>query len=308
MFSSLNKVMIRETPDVIGYDCSIHTLQLSIADLFKNKLCTSTIEEASRKCHELAVFVGRSGQRIDDLREACKRTNTKFLKLQKANATRYNSKYTCMFRITEMKVPLQFLGNNYDIWRNAIPTPDEFRTIGAAVIVLAEYLKTTKCWESDTKPTIHNVVTQVWNLKDHLRRIRGNGDDSNVQIMAQNLCQLTEERFPNSGTNNLFNRISHYLDPASKGVILHEFGKYDSTKKEIVDLSKRFKPAEDPNIEPAEIVENLDDDEEEMSGLERLLKKRRLSGDVSVRDMNSSQPDVDIELQNYESLPVSISM
>ena len=79
--------MIRETPDVIGCDCSIHTLQLSIADLFKNKLCTSTIDEASRKCHELAVFVGRSGQRIDDLREACKRTNTKFLKLQKANAT-----------------------------------------------------------------------------------------------------------------------------------------------------------------------------------------------------------------------------
>ena len=97
------------------------------------------------------------------------------------------------------------------------------------MIVLAEYFKTTKCWKSDTKPTIHNVVTQVWNLKDHLRRIRGNGDDSNVQIMAQNLCQLTEERFPNSGTNNLFNRISHYLDPASKGVILHEFGKYDST-------------------------------------------------------------------------------
>ena len=75
-----------------------------------------------------------------------------------------------------------------------------------------------------------------------------------------------------------------------------------------MDFSKRFKPAEDPHIEPAEIVENLDDDEEEMSGLERLLKKRRLSGDVSVRDMNSSQPDVDIELQNYESLPVSISM
>ena len=75
-----------------------------------------------------------------------------------------------------------------------------------------------------------------------------------------------------------------------------------------MDFSKRFKPAEDLNIEPAEIVENLDDDEEEMSGLERLLKKRRLSGDVSVRDMNSSQPDVDIELQNCESLPVSISM
>ena len=72
-------------------------------------------------------------------------------------------------------------------------------------------------------------------------------------------------------------------------------------------MSARYK-VDDPNqntpgsLQVVEAVE--EEDEEELSGLERLLKRRRISGDNSVRQATNEISEVEIEMQNYEALPV----
>ena len=89
---------------------------------------------------------------------------------------------------------------------------------------------------------------------------------------------------------------------------MHEYDTFEDTKKEIIAMGKRFMDAEAPVAAPNQVPEEEegDDDDEDMSGFERLLKRRRLSGDLSVRSSSTTLSEVEIEMQNYEALPVSV--
>ena len=94
--------------------------------------------------------------------------------------------------------------------------------------------------------------------------------------MAQKLILILEERFPQSGTKNNYNCVAHFLDPSAKGVLLHEFEKYEDTKKYIIEMSQKYKSKEQPT--PAETVDEThgDENDKELSGIERLLKRGEL--------------------------------
>ena len=303
--ASNNRVMIRLSPDIIGYPCSNHTLQLCVVDLFKLNLCGDTISEVSKKCHECAVFLRGSGKRIEAFEDACKQTGTKFGMLVMAQQVRWNNRYENISSVLKMKKPLQLLALNHNEWARVIPTPSQFQLAESVREILEPAKIMTKTLEADERPTIHHVVTQTYNMKEKL--VKANSHiDVNIQSMAETLETNLDKRFPNSGTDNVFNCMSHYLDPASKGIILHEFEKFESTKEEIVKMCRRYIPAAHPqeNAQP-QIEDEVCEDDDNLTGVERLLKRRRLSGDLSVRPAAQSVSEIDVEMQNYEALPVS---
>ena len=80
---------------------------------------------------------------------------------------------------------------------------------------------------------------------------------------------------------------------------MHEFeGRFEDTKREVIAMSKRYTNGNaEPNANDTTVPDPQDDDEneEEMSGVERLLKRRRLSGDISVRQRSTTLSEVELE-------------
>ena len=83
------------------------------------------------------------------------------------------------------------------------------------------------------------------------------------------LCNCNNSKV--AGNTN-WNCVAHYPGPSAKRVVLHEFQKYEDTKKYIIEMSQRYKSKE--QLTPAETLDEThgDENDKELSGIERLLK------------------------------------
>lgn len=281
--------------------CAIHTLQLCIKDAFRIKVGHIRVAKVLKKCKDVSNLVRRAEARRDELKEACAVTETRFIMPVKPGKTRWNSIEGNVNSCLVIQPALTHL-NAYDrsnTWSETVPSVREFDVAGAVHKCLQPLKIATKTWESDRKASLHQVVKQLYNVKTALGDLESNSP--HVKTFAKNLRKQVEKRFPRCGTSDDLLAISHFLDPSEKGCVLHEYrGAYQRTISAIKEMAKKF----DPTPVQAQGGDQIDlpENDEALTGTERLKKRRRISGDTP--DPLPVASRVEIEIERFEKLPL----
>ena len=297
--------------------CGNHTLALSVSDFFKLVIKYSqnvVIKDILRKCQEVAIFVRKSEKTKVALENACKDTNVSFRLPILANKTRWNSRYDNIESNLELKKPLLHLSNNDTSkdqkWRKKVLSPVEYEAAESINKALACIKIASKLWESETSPTLHLVVRELYNIRGVLRKL-SNDENESVSEFAAGLLEQVEKRYKNCGTKNKFYCMGNLLDPRYQGVILEEFsGRYEAAKKEVIKLCSKYDPVITQTDASGDATSNAntnnDDDDDDLSEAEKLRKRRRISGDRSA-PAQAPEPVVtraERELRDYLQLQV----
>jgi len=283
--------------------CCCHTLQLAVKDAMRVKIGTVRVRKVVRKCKDVSNLVRRAEARRDELKEACKEKEVPFIYPVKPGKTRWNSMEGNIHSCLKLRSPLLHLSfyDRGNTWSVAVPTVMEFDVADAVQQCLSPLKIATKLWESENKPAIHQVVKQLFNIRTALQDIATSSP--HAKMFARNLLKNVEKRFPKCGTTNKMFALAHFLDPDCKGIILREFGVYDQT----VDMVKRMARKYDPTpVQGREEIGNTsatgEESSEPLTGIERLKKKRRVSGDIPDAPPVASR--IEIEVERYENLPL----
>ena len=281
--------------------CTIHTIQLSIKDAFRIKVGQIRVSRLLKKCKDISNLVRRAEGRRDELKEACAATDTRFIMPVKPGKTRWNSTEGNVKSCLIIQPALTRL-HTYDrsnTWSDTVPTVREFDILAAVHKCLQPIKIACKLWEADRKASLHQVVKQLYNIKTALGDLESSS--AYVKTFAKNLRKQVEKRFARCGTSNPLLAVAHYLDPAEKGCVLHEYnGAYQQTISAIKEMAQKFDPA--PVQAQGEDQNDLVEDDEALTGTERLKKRRRISGNTP--DPLPVASRVEIELERFEKLPL----
>jgi len=234
--ASNNVLAIKLTQLFDAWMCSIHTLQLAINDLLKVQIRNVSIQDVLDKCREIARKVRKSSQSKTQLQDACTSLGMQFIWPNIPNATRWNSTAKNLADILRLKPALQYIDSHDDsgMWSSLSLSAAEWKAAKCLGDILEIPKKVTKLWESETKPTLHLVVKELYNMVSELENFTTEGNEYFIQEFALELIQNVNQRFPNFGTNHMIANIAHYLDPLCRGVVLSEFpDMYEKTKDEI---------------------------------------------------------------------------
>ena len=253
--------------------CAIHTLQLCIKDAFKIKVGHIRVSKVLKKCKDVSNLVRRAEARRDELKEACAVTETRFIMPVKPGKTRWNSiegnVNSCL--IIQPALTHLHVYDRSNTWSETVPSVREFDVVGAVHKCLQPLKIATKTWESDRK------------------------------AFAKNLRKQVEKRFPRCGTSNSLLAIAHFLDPSEKGCVLHEYNRaHQKTISAIKEMAKKFDPT--PVQAQGEDQIDLAENDEALTGTERLKKRRRITGDTPEPLPVASR--VEIEIERFEKLPL----
>ena len=85
----------------------------------------------------------------------------------------------------KMKDPLQMRANNDENWRKNVPSPSQFQLAEESVVLLERLKITSKCLEADLTPTLHLVIPELWNLRDHFKKVSRKGCN-NIKVYCCN--------------------------------------------------------------------------------------------------------------------------
>ena len=282
--------------------CAIHTLQLSIKDAMKVKIRQIRVQKVVAKCKSVSNLVRRSEGNKDALKKACIKTNTDFILPTKPGVTRWNATEANLHSCLRLQPALSDLSlyDRSDTWSECVPSVREFDIVEAVQKCLQPLKIATKTWEADQRASLHQVVKQLFNIRCELEDL--SNSSQNVRMFARNLLKQVERRFKNCGTTNKYYRVAHWLDPDTRGVILKEFGVFQKTVRDIKEMSKKFDTSPDQEQGATEAVpERIEDESQNLSGVERLKKRRRIVADTSEPPPVSSRTD--IEIDRYLNMP-----
>ena len=135
-------------------------------------------------------------------------------------------------------------------------------------------------------------------------------EDGIVSQFAGLLKSSFEKRYPECGARVKVYAVAHFLDPANKGCVLEVYpGAYEDAREELLKYLKDFEKSPETAPAAAALAETGDemstDDDSNLSAVERLLKRRRVSGDrVESQPRTQSIPAPELEIQTYENLQV----
>ena len=288
--------------------CVCHTIQLCIKDAMRVKIGTVRVRKVVKKCKDVSNLVRRAEARRDELKEACKEKEVSFILPVKPGKTRWNSVEGNIHSCLKLRSPLLHLSfyDRGNTWTLAVPTVLEFDVAEAIQKCLQPLKIATKIWEAEDKPAIHQVVKQLFNIRTALQDIANSSP--HAKMFARNLLKNVEKRFPKCGTTNKLFAISHWLDPDCRGMVLHEFGVYDQTVNMVKRMARKYEPTQGQGTENTEEGNRRtatgDESSEPLTGIERLKKKRRVSGETPGPDAPPVASRIDIEVERYENLPL----
>ena len=296
-----NKCAIRLSPGLNGHWCAIHTLQLAIKDTMKSTIQNIPVITVSKKCQELAKFVRGSEVRNFELKTACKMKDIKYRLPSKQMPVRWNTQEANISSVVRLRPALQYLVfNTNDGWdqdKHSLSV-QEFKMGETIVKVLQPAKIASKQWETDSTPTIHLVVREVFNMQGMLDKYE-KSTDKYIASFAKELKNNVDQRFPKFATDTLIYSVAHMLDPEYKGAILQvndvDHDVYDKAKEEIIRLGSR-QITEQPNEnEPAVVVRTELEEicEEDLTPAQRLIsqkRRQRPAQDVTVAMPGDGEP------------------
>lgn len=301
-----NKCCIRLSPNLIGHWCANHSLALAVSATMKEEVMSIPVKRVNKKCKEISKFVRSSELRNNELRVACKKKDIKYKLPKKQMPVRWNSQEANISSVVGLRHALQFLMfNTAEGWdeEKICLTVQEFKLAESMVKVLAPAKFATKQWEKDLTPSIHLVITEVYNIQGAMAEFK-KSPDKYVSSFAEALSRNVDARFPNCATDTLIYSVAHMLDPSFKGAILHEFdGAFMRAKEEIIRLGSRHDVTEKTNAPIAVSAEPEGSSaEENLTPAQKLLRKQksRPSADMVAANVTVSQPiNVRRELDEY---------
>ena len=194
------------------------------------------------------------------------------------------------------------------VWTSKVPNAAQVKIAQTLVKILERVKISCKIWETDTTPSIHTVVRELWNIKGCLEEYIDSEADQYISDYALKLRDLIENRFPDCGTNERINAVSHFLDPEFKGLILNEFpGAMFVAKSEVIRIASKYETV-DCDVPETEAAESVDLEVVVASDLsltpaQKLLKRRKLSNEGSV--VQAAAPSISriqMEINTYENL------
>ena len=88
------------------------------------------------------------------------------------NDTRWNSKEANVATTIKLKSALQWITQTDTSlrWSDVIPNAAEFTILESLVEILERVKVANKIWEGDLNPTIQTVITELYNIKDTLKK------------------------------------------------------------------------------------------------------------------------------------------
>ena len=293
--------------------CQIHTLQRAIVTTMKAAtIKTKKVSHVLTKCQKLAVKLRKSPKYSNVLKEVCLEKGLKFLKPVAANVTRWNSVFMSLKSLLPLKPALEYLAledraSDLD-WSAVTLEQIEWKIVEATIAVLKMPQAITKLWESDTKPTLHLVIKEIYKLQTNLSNL-SQDRDSFVKGFSQILLDELRKRFQDFGAGEKLLAIAHYLDPSTHGVVLEEVDLMESTKQEIQVLANNYDRADQnsgqhPTMELDDEILSETQPDEELDPMEKLLKRRRLERQSSNSNTVRSS-SVIAEMKSYEEMPLS---
>ena len=248
-------------------------------------------------------MVRRSEKNRDDLKSACRATDTSFALPRKPIETRWNAIYDNTVSVLRIQDPLQLLSSKdtADTWSEVVPIQREFEVAKAVTKCLVQMKIATKSWEGDKKCTLHEVVKQLWNIKCALEE--ESRSSRYVKMFARNLKKHVEMRFKDCGTQNPLFSMANFFDPDMRGLILKEYnGVYERTLQDVKTLCLKYynEPVnvrqEEPETNDGQIESNRN-----LTAAEKLKRRRReMSVGARPRPVPAANK-IDLEIQNYET-------
>lgn len=308
-----NKKFARLSADKVeSLWCVCHTLALVITDLFKMIVGGHTqIKEVLEKCQKVAVFIHRSENNEVTLKKACEDTETPYHVPVLAIKTRWNSSYDNVESNLKLEKPLRQLSDSdtssKQVWRKKVLSPLEYEAAKGMNKALRALKVATKIFESDTEPTVHKVIPELFEISDQLERLTKEG--GLVSEMADLLQSSFVERFPECLVRVKLYAVAHFLDPANKGCVLEVYrDAYEEARQELLKMLKLYDKTPPPTLADNPLAETDEDLEEDsnLSAVERLRKRRRVSGDQEESQARTrSIPAPELEIQTFEKLQIN---
>ena len=119
------------------------------------------------KGKDISNSVKRSGQMLQQLKNACKEEKVPYTTLKNPNDTRWNSRYMNLASIVKLKPALIRLSNEDTTgkWSEKVFSPAEWKLAEVSVIVLKLPLIVTKQWESEKTPTMDSVIAELYGMR-----------------------------------------------------------------------------------------------------------------------------------------------
>ena len=214
---------------LIETNCSIHTLELVVKDGVKN---TQSVINVLKKSKGIAKYVNKSTVATTDLKKACEECNIQFKKPVNPPNTRWCGFYKNLDSILHLKSALLYL-NSEDNWKEHVLSVADWKLIEATSSLLKYFSETVLIFESESQPTMHEVIPRIFSLNERLSSFIESSTNVNAKKFAKELQKSLNKRFPNHGSENNFRRMANYLAPQYKGMHLNEFNKLEETYLDI---------------------------------------------------------------------------
>ena len=165
----------------------------------------------------------------------------------------------------------------------------------------------TELFEAENVPTIHLIVPELFEIYDALHKL--SLEVGVVSEFASLLKSSFEKRFPDCGSRVQLYAVAHLLDPKNKGCVLEVYvGAYEDARETLLHLCQKYdkSPPSDPGAEVPVTDVGPEEDDSNLSAVEKLRKRQRISGDQGEgRPRTRHIPAAELEIQTYEKLQVS---
>jgi hypothetical protein len=219
-----------------SYVCTDHRLQTVLKKAF-NAPEADLANNILKKAVALSSLMHRSSKACEMVEEESDRLGVPYVVVIAPCETRWNSKYLMLKSINTIApalVSLQEKGTDLGE-KLELFTDSEMEMMKWMEKVLAKFDEATKIWSADKNPTMQEVIPTLMTLKWNLRRWKDTVGNLVIPGLCQALLQELDKAWPDCGSSELPPRMSHFLHPHWRGLFLKEFGKFDSTVKELID-------------------------------------------------------------------------
>jgi len=325
-----------------SYICTDHRLQTVLRKAF-NAPEAALANVILKKAVALSTLMHHSTKACEMVEEECDRLGVPYVVVIAPCETRWNSKYLMIESINTLAPALLSLkekgtdlGEKIELFSES-----DMEMLKWMEKVLAKFADATKLWSADKTVTMHDVIPTLMALKWNLRRWKDTVGNLVIPGLCQALLQELDKAWPDCGSSDLPPRMCHFLHPHWRGLFLKEFGKFDSTVKELIDghpSTNEFKSkptstpsrraeessdffaslADDGEVDPLDAMANALSDSHGETAVEKppmeleiatYLGKPKPTRNVNIlqwwKDQTSSLPLLAEEVQKYLCIPAS---
>ena len=120
-----------------------------------------------KKSKGIAKYVNKSTVATTDLKKACEECNIQFKKPVNPPNTRWCGFYKNLDSILHLKSALLYL-NSEDNWKEHVLSVADWKLIEATSSLLKYFSETVLIFESESQPTMHEVIPRIFSLNERL--------------------------------------------------------------------------------------------------------------------------------------------